>query len=80
MERSAATNHNETHHDETYQDLLQAVRCFWTPLADKPEEIPSTQKYSDRDSRHRKHRCIFGDEIKGESETAIFRVETAGQF
>ena len=40
MERSAATNHNETHHDETYQDLLQAVRCFWTPLADKPEETP----------------------------------------
>ncbi|HET7365606.1 MAG TPA: peptide chain release factor N(5)-glutamine methyltransferase [Burkholderiales bacterium] len=25
-------------HHETYQDLLQEVRCFWTPLADKPEE------------------------------------------
>jgi release factor glutamine methyltransferase len=29
-----------TAHQETYHDLLQEVRCFWTPLADKPEETP----------------------------------------
>jgi len=29
-----------TAHRETYDDLLQEVRCFWTPLADKPEETP----------------------------------------
>src|SRR5215470_13532398 len=27
-------------HHETYHDLLQQVRCFWTPLPDKPEETP----------------------------------------
>src|SRR6267378_2313454 len=27
-------------HPETYHDLLQEVRCFWTPLPDKPEETP----------------------------------------
>ena len=27
-------------HHETYRDLLQEVRCFWTPLPDKPEETP----------------------------------------
>ena len=25
---------------ETYEDLLQEVRCFWTALPDKPEETP----------------------------------------
>jgi release factor glutamine methyltransferase len=27
-------------HLHTYQELLQEVRCFWTPLPDKPEETP----------------------------------------
>ena len=29
-----------TAHHETYHDLLQEVRCFWTALPDKPEETP----------------------------------------
>jgi len=29
-----------TGHPQTYQELLQEVRCFWTPLPDKPEETP----------------------------------------
>ncbi len=35
MDRSAVSTHQET-----YQDLLQQVRCFWTALPDKPEETP----------------------------------------
>lgn len=35
MEPSAVTGHHET-----YRDLLHEVRCFWTPLPDKPEETP----------------------------------------
>src|SRR5438874_5821721 len=35
MDRSAVSTHRETYHD-----LLQEVRCFWTPLPDKPEETP----------------------------------------
>jgi release factor glutamine methyltransferase len=35
MEPSAITGHHEA-----YDDLLQEVRCFWTPLPDKPEETP----------------------------------------
>jgi release factor glutamine methyltransferase len=27
-------------HHETYQDLLQEIRCFWKALPDKPEETP----------------------------------------
>ena len=35
MDPSAAAVHHET-----YRELLQEVRCFWTPLPDKPEETP----------------------------------------
>src|SRR5438067_2428842 len=37
MKPPAAANQSETH-AETYQDLLQEVRGFWTPPPDKPEE------------------------------------------
>src|SRR5438874_9520053 len=35
MDRSAVSTHRETYHD-----LLQEVRCFWTPLPDKPDKTP----------------------------------------